>query len=175
MSWQPPERTLADVRAKPRRARQNANAAFRRELTNLPIRVPGIDWERVIGGEKPMFRCYSDNPTRRQDPIVPAAMVLPRPVIAFTQRNDRARTRSAALMILEEARQEPLASISPADLATEGFEFLGQFRWYWKRRHVSLGWRPWDMINVMMMRPPVPDDWAWCGEWAMKTLYGEWL
>lgn len=175
MAWQPPERTLTDLRQKDRRARPSANAAHRRQLTNLPIRVPPIDWEQVAGGAKSMFRCYSDNPTKREDPIVPAGMVLPRPVVAFTQRNDRSRSRSAAVMVLEQHRMEPLGSISAEDVAAEGFEFLGQFRWYWKRRHVNLGWRPWDMINVMVMRPPTAADWQWCGEWAMGQLYGEWL
>lgn len=173
--WTPPERTLTDVLPRARRSRPTLSALYRHEVSSLPIRVPPIDWENVAGGEKDMFRTYAGRIAKREESILPAGLVLPRPVVAFTQRNDRSKSRAAALMILEEHRQEPLGSISPADREREGFEFLGSFRWYWKQRHRTIGWRPWEMINVVVMRPPVKADWEWCGERLMNDLFEEWI
>jgi hypothetical protein len=174
MPWQPPERTLADV-TQPRRFRKtNLRQSVHRTVDTCPIFVPPVDWDVVTQDAKPMFRCYG--PAKRMiGPVVPADVEFPRPVMAYTRRGDRQHTRERTLMILLEHRMEVLGAISPEDLELEGFDWLPGFRWYWKQRYRKLGWRPWDEVNVIRLRRPVEEDWAWCGEYLMTQLFGEWL
>lgn len=163
---------------KPRRHEGRISVLLRRTVTNLPIRVPSSDWAAVATGTKGMFRCYSESGRDRTRPVVPADTECPRPCLLFSARHPkvlRARRWEALPGVLLSHRHEPLGSITPEDLAREGFEFLPAFRFYWKQRHKRLGWRPWDMVSVLEVRPMAQGDFDTLGEQLLYELYGEWL
>lgn len=149
---------------------------LKRTVTNLPIRVPSTDWAAVVTGQKRMFRTYSASGSERDRPVVPPGTECPRPCLLFTARHDgplRTRRWEALPGILLSHRQEPLGSITPEDLAAEGFEFLPGFRHYWKLRHKKLGWRPWDMVSVIEVRPFCEGDCDSMGSRLVDELIGE--
>lgn len=162
----------------PRRHQGRVSVLLRRTETNLPVRVPSADWAEVVTGAKRMFRTYSRSGQDRSRPVVPPGTECPRPCLLFTARHNgplRSRRWEASPGVLLSHRQEPLGSITPPDLHDEGFEFLPAFRFYWQQRHKKLGWRPWDMVSVLEVRPLRPEDQAWAGEWLMTRMFGEWF
>lgn len=173
-----PEQTLGTVVPKPRPHAGRVSVLVSRKVTNLPIRVPSTDWGAIVTGQKQMFRTYSLSGRDLERPVVPPDTECPRPCLLFSARHDgprRSRRWKATPGVLLSHRQEPLGSITPDDLAREGFEFLPAFRFYWRQRYKKLGWRPWDMVSVLEVRPMTDldmDDW---GTWLFDQLYGEWL
>lgn len=175
--WQHPETLVSEV-PKPRRREGTISNLLRKNVGNLPIRVPAVDWSKVIVGEKRMFRTYSERGGNRETAVVPADTECPRPVLLYAVRHNgpgRSRRWEAKTGILMSHRQEPLGSITPGDLALEGFEYLNAFRWTWKQRYKKTGWRPTDMVSVLQVRPVWPEDHDWIRDWAYDELYGEWL
>lgn len=180
--YRAPEETLGTVVPKPKRHRGQVGRLLTREISNLPIRVPSTDWPAVITGQKRMFRSYGLSPAYPEKPLVPPDTACPRPCLLFAARHDgphRSRTWKATRGVLLSHRQEPLGAITSEDLVAEGFEFLPAFRFYWRQRYKRLGWRPWDMVSVLEVRPWEPgvrasDDQVF-GAWALQELYGEWL
>lgn len=143
-----------------------------RSVSNLPIKVPAVDWAPVSVGEKRMFRWYANGTAQ-----LPAGETLPRPCLLYAARRVQAADERWVAMpgVLTACRTEPLGSIKAADVAAEGFEYLPAFRWYWKLRYKRLGWRPWDLVNVYEVRPLFEEDAEWAARWALDRLYGEWL
>lgn len=142
-----------------------------RTASNLPIKVPSVDWAKVFVGEKRMFRWYAKGAS-----ALPTCD-LPCPCLLYSSRRVHRGIGhwEATPGILTACRQEPLGAIPPADVAAEGFEFLPAFRWYWKMRNKRLGWRPWDLVNVYEVRPLFPEDIDWVKQWIFDRLYREWL
>lgn len=183
-AWEHP-RTLTDrARAAgvdaPRRREGTISNLLRRNVGNLPIRVPTVDWAKVVTGEKHMFRTYCARATSPERPVVPPDTVVPRSCLLYAVRFDgpgRSRRWEATPGVLLSHRQEPLGAITPEDLEAEGFKFLPAFRFYWKQRYRKFGWRPWDMVSVLEVRPwnVGVDDLDTQGRWLLEQLYGEWF
>lgn len=166
----------------PRRRQGTISNLARRSAGNLPVRVPAYDWADVITGNKSMFRTYCARATSRERPVVPPDTECPRPCLLYAVRHNgpaRSRRWEAVPGVLLSHRQEPLGAITPEDLKAEGFEFLPAFKFYWKRRYPKVGWRPWDFVSVLEVRPwnvgveDLDDDTQ--ARWLLKQLYGEWL
>lgn len=177
--WQHKPAVLETVTVpKPQRHQGTISNQIRRTVTNLPIRVPAMDWASVVVGEKRMFRCYSERKRDRCMPVVPPETECPRPCLLFSVRHNgpaRSRRWEAAPGVLLSHRQEPLGSITSDDLAAEGFEFLPAFRFYWQRRYRTVGWRPWEMVSVIEVRPCRSDggDDQRLADWLLEHLYGD--
>lgn len=121
--------------------------ALRARVTNTIVMVPDTDWSRVIAGEKQMFRSYS----RRVTPAI-----LPTPVVAYRiGLNGGAITK---VLWLEDTWQEPLGTITDADLAAEGFATLSDFRRYIEQRYPKGGYRPLAPVQVYRIRPITDED-----------------
>lgn len=142
-----------------------------RKATNLVVRVPPTDWAEVSIGAREMFRCLSSLPNTPEYPVIPIGTETPRPVLIWSKHGGRVLAVPAVLL---EHRMEPLGSITPEDLEAEGFEYLPAFRYRWKKRYPRYGWKPWAQVNVFRVRPWVPSDDAWIGQWLLKQLYGDW-
>lgn len=156
------------------RAGVRVSALLHRNVTNLPIRVSGIDWAALVTGQKLIFRTYSGMGGQRERPVVPPGTECPRPCLLYTVRG-RAKRWEAKPAVLLGHRQEPLGSITPEDLWAEGFEFLPAFRRYWKSRYPTVGWRPWDMVSVLEVRPMCQGDIDSLGVNVLGELVGEWM
>lgn len=178
--WTHP-RTLTDKLSpvaiqRPRRREGTVSNLLKRNVGNLPIRVPTQDWSKVVVGEKSMVRTYS-GAKDRESPVVAPGTATPRPALLYSVRHNgpgRSRRWEATPGVLLSHRQEPLGVISEEDLAREGFETLRAFKWSWKDRHRKLGWRPLDIVNVLEVRTVNPDDAEWTGDWLFTELFGEW-
>lgn len=153
----------------------NVSGVLLRKVTNLAVRVPPTDWAEVSIGAREMFRCFSQQPHHPEHSILPEETETPRPVIIWSRRGPHGATRTLATpAVLLEHRMEPLGAITPEDLEAEGFEFLPAFRYRWKQRYPRYGWRPWAPVNVFRVRPWIPSDDAWIGQWLLQQLYGDW-
>lgn len=182
MSWVHP-RTLTDppepvAVARPRSREGTISNLLRRRVGNLPIRVPAVDWSKVVTGQKTMFRAYSERGGDRQRPVVPIETPAPRPCLLYAVRHNgpgRSRRYEAVPAWLLAHRQEPLGAITSEDLAEEGFEFRPAFKWYWQDRYRKLGWRPTDMVSVLRVRVITDTDLENMGRFLFDELYAEWL
>jgi hypothetical protein len=174
-----PERTLRPIKiGKPRPYEGRVSVLTRRTLTNLPLRIPAMDWSSVVTGQKGIFRCYSERHIDRCDPVIAPDVEVPRPCLMFAVRHrhsPRGRTWEAIPGVLLSHRQEPLGAITKEDLALEGFERLVDFKAWWCKRYRTLGWRPWDAVSVIEVRPWNEADFSTWGEWSLRSLYGEWF
>ena len=181
MSWEHPAKTVTIPK-------WNTRATIRerigRTVTNLPVRVPTQDWAAVTTGAKTMFRAYNTSRRTPAAPVVPPGTECPRPCLLFTTRHNgplRSRRYEAVPGVLLSHRQEPLGAISREDAAREGFKTLAEFKWFWKSRYRTIGWRPHDLISVIEVRPlrdPAIDqgtDHSWAAYWALDELLAEWL
>lgn len=179
MPYSQPRGTISAARPAPARSGAGGvRQALSRRVLNLPIRVPAMDWDAVVCGQKRMFRAYCERARDPSTPIVLPGTEVPRPCLLFATRYTGPRGTKeykAVPGVLIAHRQEPLGAISPEDLAAEGFKFLPAFRFYWKRRYQKLGWRPWDMVSVVEVRPVYEDDHTWVRDWIHDQLYAEWL
>lgn len=176
--WNPPQPKMSDLVRRPRapvliesKPGPNVSRVLLRKVTNLVVHVPPMDWAEVSIGAREMFRCFSRIPHDPEHSILPEGTETPRPVLIWSRTANRSLTTPAILL---EHRMEPLGSITPEDLEAEGFEFLPAFRYRWKQRYPRAGWRPWAQVNVFKVRPWVPSDDAWIGQWLLKQLYGDW-
>lgn len=137
-----------------------------------------MDWDLVSVGQKRMFRAYAEKAGDRSRPLVPPDTETPRPCLLFAARHGVRKGYRMIPGVLLSHRQEPLGTISAEDLTAEGFEYLPAFKFYWKRRYRALGWRPWDLVSVLEVRPMQFEvdghDFDEFGWWAMEELYGEW-
>ena len=175
MEWSAPHSSIAERDPPPVAKKGDGpdHRALKRRVENLIIRVPRVEWANVSLGVKEMFRTYhpggiaSDYERR----MLPVGVELPRPVLLASHINGSV----AAPAILLEHRHEPLGTITENDLHAEGFEYLPAFRYYWKRRYQTIGWRPWSMVNVFRVRPWVAKDDEWVSRWLVDQLYGEWM
>lgn len=171
--YRAPSRTLGTEIARPRRGESRISVLLRRTVTNMPLRVPAVDWAKVVLGEKRMFRAYSASKRDRSLSVVPPSTECPRPCLFFTQHGSGRWEASPGVLLSH--RQEPLGAITPEDLVREGFEFLPAFRWYWKKRYPKLGWRPRDMVSVLEVRPWEHGDRMEFAERLLVELFGEWF
>lgn len=174
--WTHP-RTLTDSAQpvtveKPKASEGTVSNLLRRNVGNLPVRVPACDWSKVVTGEKSMFRAYSERGGDRLRPLVPADTIAPRPCLLYAVRPGR--RWEAIPGVLMSHHQEPLGAITEDDLYAEGFEHLHDFKWAWKDRYRTLGWRPLDMVSVLEVRPQREDDETWVRDWLFDQAYGEW-
>ena len=122
-----------------------------------------------------MFRTYNGSGREPEAPVIPVGTPCPRPCLLHAQRFGRTPPWEAQAGVLLSHRQEPLGSITPEDLELEGFKYLPAFRFYWKQRYRAKGWRPWDTISVLEVRPMTFDDIPLMGSVLFDHLYGEWM
>lgn len=131
------------------------------------LRVPRIDWARVLTGEKRELRLtgYGALQTRS----------APTPVVGYSFQSYRSLP-DAALMVLERTWSEPLGAITRESLAAEGFQTLRDFKHYWRNRHKSVGYRPLAVVQVVQVRPwEKATDPELFGAELLGRLFGRWL
>lgn len=142
----------------------------RHQLSTLFLRVPHIDWARVIVGEKREFRT-----SPREGSLILGAR-LPTPVVLYTASGNGAR--ACKLMVLEQQQRQHLIDIAelPQALAAEGFATYAEFKAYWKNRSGGV-FRPLQRVVAHRVRPfgepPWGDDQEMFGMAMVKQLYGE--
>lgn len=136
---------------------RNAHAKLRARVANTIVMVPDTDWAAILAGEKRMFRSYS----RRNRPAL-----LPTPIVAY--RFGLADRLEHTVLYLEDTWQEPLGSISPEDLAEEGFATMSEFRRYFDARYPKGGFRPLAPVQVYRIRPVTQGD---LDEFAERLLH----
>lgn len=118
-----------------------------------------------------MFRTYAHGENRLAL-VIPPDTVCPRPCLIYTQRGHE-RQWVMAPAILESFRREPIGAISSEDLATEGFEYMPAFRYYWTNRYKKIGWRPWDEVTVIELSPMRDGSRDWAARWLYGQVFGE--
>lgn len=133
------------------------------------LRIHLHDWPAIVGGDKTEFRNAG-----RYAPH-PILMVKPSPIVCWV--DSRYRDRAFQIMVLEDAWQEPLGSISPESLRNEGFESVAEFRRYWRNRHhgVLASYKPLSTVSVYRLRPWAPGDLEEMGHALLNHLYGPWV
>ena len=177
-SWTHPTSLSEGLR--PAQNRGTVRSLLLRNVSNLPVRIPAMEWDAISTGAKTMFRAYNGRAgATRELPVIPSGTECPRPCLLFARRYEGARGKDhrwdAIPGVLLSHRREPLGAISPEDLEREGFRFLPGFRFHWQRRYPTLGWRPWDFISVIEVRPLVEDDREWAATWLLDHVLGEWV
>ena len=142
--------------------------AERATATTLFLKVPAVDWPRIVLGEKTEFRT-----TPREGSQLGNAKA-PTPVVAYRER--RGHDSDFKLMVLEEFRREPLfeVSLNPELVAREGFASYDQFRGYWKGRQ-RREYVPMEVVQVWRVRPWQDGDLVRQGYELLKRLYGAYL
>jgi hypothetical protein len=138
-----------------------------RTCTTVFLRVPSLDWPKVVTGEKRELR------TMGRYALMAGRIRAPELVVGYLVR--RYDERREQLLIVDDAWQEPLGAISPQSLAAEGFESFGEFRSYWKLRFPRSGWRPLSTVQVCTLRPFTPADHEPMAERLLQRIYGRWL
>lgn len=142
--------------------------AERAEAVTLFLRVPAVDWPRLMVGEKTEFRT-----TPREGSRIGKAKT-PTPVVAYRTR--RGHANDFKLMVLEEYRREPLFAVSevPESLEREGFETYDHFRRYWRARQ-RRPFVPLEVVQVWRVRHWQDGDLVRQGYGLLKRLYGAYL
>ncbi|MFL5350909.1 MAG: hypothetical protein ACJ8AT_39580 [Hyalangium sp.] len=142
--------------------------AERAEAVTLFLRVPAVDWPRLVLGEKTEFRT-----TPREGSRITKAKT-PTPVVAYRTR--RGHDNDYKLMVLEEFRREPLFEVSqhPELLKREGFENYDLFRRYWRARQ-HREFVPMEVVQVWRVRSWEDGDLVRQGFELLKRLYGAYL
>jgi len=135
-------------------------------VSTIFVRVPRAEWAAVTIGDKHEFRAASG----KHSPLWNVA--TPTPAIAYTI--DAFGRHHSSILVLEDVWREPLGAISPASIAAEGFESIGEFRRHWMARE-HRHFPPLRMTTVYRVRP-----WALCDSRAMADillhrLYGEFI
>lgn len=145
-----------------------------RRASTLTLKVARVDWAPVIAGTKTQFRGNG-----RGSPTFDNVQ-LPRPVVLYSVQPIR-RDVETRLAVLERVRREPLASISPEDLAAEGMADLKEFRLYWTARHRNrghgkgAGFKPLQIVNVYELSLWREGDRERFGDVFMQFFYGPFL
>lgn len=132
------------------------------------LRVPPAEWARVRLGNKRVFRGSPGRSSGLWNTEVPT------PVVAWTLVNGVYKSQ---LMVLEQARREPLGAITAEGLAEEGFEgehAFAQFRRYWCERE-KRRFRPLMEVAVYRVRPFGSNDRQMMADLLLTRMYGEWL
>lgn len=130
------------------------------------MRVPRAEWTAVTVGGKREFRAGCG----KHSPLWNA--VTPTPAVAYTI--DGFGRYHSSMMVLEDVWREPLGAISPASLAAEGFESIGQFRRHWMDRE-HRRFPPLRMTTVYRVRPWAEGDDRTMAVVVLGRLYGDFL
>lgn len=142
----------------------------RRQAATQFLRVPRVDWARVLTGEKRELRAAGRHALHHV-----RLGNVPTPVVGYSFQRYRS-TCDSALLVVERAWSEPLGAISPESLAAEGFEQLRDFKLYWKARHASVGYRPAATVQCLQLRPwDKATDPELFGRLLLERLFGTWL
>jgi hypothetical protein len=138
--------------------------------TNLPrvsarryyIRVPALDWPKLISGHKTELRLTGRG-------VLVTTLQPPSGMIGYlrTPAGDRFR-----LFVCEDAWAEPLGAISDESLAREGFATRKEFRHYWRGRTHSHVFKPLTTVQVVRLRPFGPGDRELLGNKLFDRLWG---
>jgi hypothetical protein len=140
----------------------------RAEAVTLFLRVPAVDWPRIVVGEKTEFRT-----TPREGSRMGKAK-CPTPVVAYRTR--QGHDNDFKLLLLQEMRAEPLFAVSevPESLAREGFETYDLFRRYWRARQ-RRPFVPLEVVQVWRVCLPTQRDYRDMGDRLLCQLYGPYL
>lgn len=136
------------------------------------LRVPRIDWSKVIAGQKLQFRQVVGPHASRFDYVD-----LPRPVVVYSYRQIDGGAEHR-LMVLTAIQKHPVGAISQEDIEAEGFTDLKEFRRYWKVRQNGSGqnFRPLSPCIAYYLRPFDPaTDPELMGNRLFEHLYGEYV
>jgi hypothetical protein len=136
-------------------------------VARLYLRIPKADWPKVTQGRKTELR-------RPPGPgsLLAAKLDPPTPVVGYSVGVAGPRFK---LLVIEQAWQEPLGTISDESLAREGFKTRAEFRAYWRRRVHSRSYKPLTLVQVYRVRPFVPEDRPMLADNLFEHLYGEFL
>lgn len=129
------------------------------------LRIPRVDWPKVIAGEKTELRAAGRN-ALNADRLNP-----PIPVVGYTMWEHKPPT--SRLLVLEQAHTEPLGAISPEALAREGFATIKEFKHYWRLYRTREAYKPLTKVWVYRIRPFTPDDVDEFGRRLFDHIYGE--
>lgn len=141
-----------------------------RQVKTQFLRVPRVDWLKVRAGAKTELRAAGRHALGHW-----RLPVLPMAVVGYSFQRFRADADSC-LLIVEKAWSEPLGSITAESLAAEGFAELADFKRYWRERHNSVGYKPLSTVQVVQLRPFVPEtDVRLIGDVLVDRLFGRWL
>lgn len=133
------------------------------------LRVPPSEWAKVRTGNKRVFRGSPGRSSGLWNTQVPT------PVVAWTMDGNGAY--KSQLMVLEQARREPLGAIDEAGLAEEGFtgeHAFARFRAYWCERE-KRRFRPLMEVAVYRVRPWKRTDRVDMSDLLLQRMYGQWL
>lgn len=129
------------------------------------LRIPAVDWPAVAQGEKRQVRLLPHGAPRFH------AHLLPSPVVGYSRGS--IDIRSAAMLVVESFKVEPLLAISAPDLRAEGFDDIDEYRRYWNAHRG--GFKPMTRVHAYTIRPFEPSE---CDDFARSIfhhLYGPWL
>lgn len=141
-----------------------------RKVATTFLRLPRVDWARVLTGEKSEVRAAGRHALHHN-----RLTKLPMPVVGYSFQHYRHQAESA-LLVVERAWSEPLGAISPESLRAEGFDSYRDFRLYWKNRHQSVGYRPQSIVQVVQLRPwDRAEDPERFGRVLLEHLFGTWV
>ena len=129
------------------------------------LRIPAVDWPAVAHGEKRQVRLLPHGAPRFH------AHLLPSPVVGYARGTTE--IRSAAMLVVESFKVEPLLAISGADLELEGFADLDDYRRYWNAHRG--GFRPMTRVHAYSIRPLEPGEEEDFARSIFQHLYGPWL
>lgn len=128
------------------------------------LRVPQVDWAKVVVGVKTEFRRTGYHAFEVDLPIV---------VVGYYYNKTTKKTITS-LLVLEECFTEVLGAISQASIAAEGFDTLREFIAYWRGRYRD-GYRGMAEVTVYRLRPFVPEDRDFFAYRIFDHLYADYL
>lgn len=134
------------------------------------LRIPRLDWARVVVGEKTEIRHAGRGATL-------AATLkerVPLPIIGWSVAKFGGNAQHE-LLVAEAAWVEPLGAITAESIANEGFASFQEFQAYWKERHISVGFRPLHKVQVVKVRPWRDGDRDFFAAKIIEHIYGQWL
>lgn len=137
-----------------------------RHTSTVFLRVPRAEWSAVTVGAKREFRAACGKHSALW------TVRLPTPAVAYTI--DAFGSHASSIMVLESVWREPLGAISPASLAAEGYESIGEFRRHWMARE-HRRFPPLRMTTVYRVRPWTPNDNMYMADLMLGRLYGDFL